>query len=305
MLKVLDLFSGIGGFSLGLERAGFETIAFCEIDPYARKVLHKHWPDTPIHKDVRKLNGNWYRNSIDVVCGGYPCQPFSAAGKRNGHEDDRHLWPEMLRIITQARPSWVIAENVNGHITLGLDQVLTDLEIEGYSARPVIIPACGVNAPHRRERIWIIANANSKTDGFKFKHEKKWNDIEREISNVANSNGSRELQQERSEQEQWNGVSDSSKDVSNTNSDRLERIALTGEDKRTSSEIVTRGSAARGIDQAWEHWAVEPDVGRVANGVPSRVDRIRCLGNAVVPQIPEIIGRAINEQIKNGREERI
>ena len=127
-MKVLDLFSGIGGFSLGLERAGMETIAFCEFDKKAQLVLKKHWPDVPIYDDVRKLNGRQFEGqSIDLICGGFPCQPFSVAGNRQGKEDDRHLWPEYLRLIQEIRPRWIIGENVTGLINMGLDQVLHDL----------------------------------------------------------------------------------------------------------------------------------------------------------------------------------
>jgi hypothetical protein len=147
-LKVLDLFSGIGGFSLGLERTGgFETVAFCEIDPYCRRVLAKHWPDVPIYEDVRELHADGL-GRIDLVCGGYPCQPFSHAGKRRGKEDDRHLWPEMYRLVDECRPSWVIGENVAGHISMGLDDVLSDLEALDYACRTFVIPACAVDAPH-------------------------------------------------------------------------------------------------------------------------------------------------------------
>jgi len=157
-LRVLDLFSGIGGFSLGLERTGgFETVAFCEIEEYPRATLKKHWPGVPIYEDVRTLTSE-QTGPVDVICGGYPCQPFSLAGKRRGTEDDRHLWPAMLRLIVELRPSWVIAENVAGHITLGLDQVLTDLENNGYSAAPIVIPTVAVGANHRRDRVWIIAH---------------------------------------------------------------------------------------------------------------------------------------------------
>ena len=131
-MRVLDLFSGIGGFSLGLERAGMETVAFCEIEEFPRKVLAKHWPGVPIHKDIRDLKGDAI-GPVDLICGGYPCQPFSTAGKRRGKEDDRHLWPEYLRLIREIRPTWVIGENVAGHISMGLDQVLADLEGEGYT----------------------------------------------------------------------------------------------------------------------------------------------------------------------------
>jgi DNA (cytosine-5)-methyltransferase 1 len=159
-LKVLDLFSGIGGFSLGLERTGgFETVAFCEIDPFCQKVLKKHWPDVPIYNDVRTLN---YDGPVDVITGGYPCQPFSYAGNRKGEEDDRHLWPAMFGLIEKYKPDWVIGENVIGHITMGLDSVLDDLEGIGYAARTFVIPACAIGAPHRRDRTWVVANSGRK-----------------------------------------------------------------------------------------------------------------------------------------------
>ena len=167
MLKVLDLFSGIGGFSLGLERAGgFETVAFCEIEEYPGKVLAKHWPDVPIHRDVRELDGNDYAGRTDLICGGYPCQPFSHAGKRQGGEDDRHLWPEVHRLVATIRPTWCLFENVAGHISMGLDQVLSDLDDEGYASQTLVVPACAVDAPHRRDRVWIVAHATQfRRDG--------------------------------------------------------------------------------------------------------------------------------------------
>lgn len=159
-MKHLDLFSGIGGFALAARWAGIETVGFCEIEEFARKVLKKNFAGVKIHHDIRELNGEDYEG-IDLVTGGYPCQPFSTAGTRKGIEDDRHLWPEMFRVITQARPAWVICENVVGHVTLGLDMVLHDLESEGYTTRTFIIPACGVGARHRRKRVWVVAYSDS------------------------------------------------------------------------------------------------------------------------------------------------
>ena len=173
-MKVLDLFSGIGGFSLGLEAAGMETVAFCEYDEKARLVLKKHWPEVPIFHDVRELTGDRIRKeigAIDLICGGFPCQPFSVAGKRRGKEDDRHLWPEIDRLLDEIRPRWCIFENVAGHITMGLDQVLSDLEGKEYTAQAFVIPACAVNAPHRRDRVWIIANSNGV--GYRRRQEKE------------------------------------------------------------------------------------------------------------------------------------
>ena len=160
-LKILDLFSGIGGFSLGLEATGgFETAAFCDIDPYCRSVLKKHWPNVPIFEDIRKLKGTDI-GTVDIITGGYPCQPFSVAGKQKGVEDKRHLWPEYFRLIKECRPTWVIGENVSGHIKLGLDSVIEDLESEGYATRTFSISASSIGANHKRERIWIVANSHN------------------------------------------------------------------------------------------------------------------------------------------------
>ena len=160
MLRMLDLFSGIGGFSYAGEKlvGGYETVAFCEYDKHAQKVLRKHWPDTEIIDDVRELanDAERFRGSVDIICGGYPCQPFSLAGVRRGDKDDRHLWPEMLRIIQAVRPTWVCGENVAGHISMGLDEVLSDLEAEGYKTRCFVIPAVAADAHHRRDRCWIV-----------------------------------------------------------------------------------------------------------------------------------------------------
>ena len=170
-MKVLDLFSGIGGFSLGLERAGFETVAFCEIEEYPQKILKKHWPDVPLFTDIRQLNKQVLEengiDSIELICGGFPCQPYSLAGNRKGKDDDRHLWPEMLRLINEIRPRWVIGENVAGFISMALDDVLSDLETAGYQAQSFVIPACAVNAIHRRDRVWIVVVDTNKFDpGF-------------------------------------------------------------------------------------------------------------------------------------------
>lgn len=164
-MRLLDLFSGIGGFSYAAEKlvGGYKTVAFCEMDEFCQKVLQKHWPDIPIYDDVRTLDATRL-GRIDIVTGGYPCQPFSQAGKRQGEKDERHLWPEMLRIIKSCKPRYVVAENVAGHVNMGLDQVLTDLENQGYTTRPIIIPACAKNAPHRRDRVWIIGELTTNTN---------------------------------------------------------------------------------------------------------------------------------------------
>ena len=165
-LRHLDLFSGIGGFSLGLEATGgFETVAFCDIEEFPRKVLQKHWPHVKQYTDIKELNYEQLKADglvpIDIITGGYPCQPFSVAGRKKGEEDPRHLWPEYFRLIKECRPAWVIGENVSGHLKLGLDTVLENLESEGYSVRTFSISASSIGANHQRERVWIVANSNN------------------------------------------------------------------------------------------------------------------------------------------------
>ena len=268
-LRVLDLFSGIGGFSLGLERTGgFETIAFCEYEPFPRAVLAKHWPDVPCFPDVRTLKGADIDGTVDVICGGYPCQPFSTAGQRRGKEDDRHLWPEFSRLVDELRPAWVIGENVAGHISMGLDDVLSDLEGQGYTCRTFVIPACAVDAPHRRDRVWTVAYAAQLQRNGRGKHRQQ---DERQVSKSGERGGAKPLAY--SDHQGLQGRSQTG-DLGSKRSRRNEQ-------------------PERCTDLPRAAWLPEPDVGRVANGVPRRVDRLKALGNAVVPQIPEMIGRAI------------
>jgi DNA (cytosine-5)-methyltransferase 1 len=275
-MNVLDLFSGIGGFSLGLERAGMRTVAFCERDEYCRAVLRKHWPDIPCFDDIHAIDADGLDRlgRIDLVCGGFPCQPFSVAGKQRAQEDDRHLWPAMRKVVALAKPDWFLGENVTGLIALALDDVLADLEALGYSAWTLVIPAVAVDARHRRDRVWIIArNANS----------------DRQSARAVDAEEVAKLL----------GI------AANTDRERLEgRDSEVLRERGAERPAWSSGSLATDADSEPPRWITEPRrercewepepaVGRVANGVPRRMDRLRCLGNAVVPQVVEEIGRAI------------
>lgn len=169
-LTHLSLFSGIGGLDLAAEMAGIVTVGQCEWADYPTKILEKHWKDVPRWRDIRTLTKeSFYERTglrtVDIISGGFPCQPFSLAGKRKGKDDDRYLWPEMLRVIRELRPSWVVGENVPGIVNLALDTVLSDLENEGYTSQAFIIPACGVDAPHRRDRVAILSYSGGNRMG--------------------------------------------------------------------------------------------------------------------------------------------
>ena len=233
-MKFISLFAGIGGFDLGLERAGMECVAQVEIDKFCLKVLHKHWPNVPKFEDVRNV-GRENLPAADLICGGFPCQPHSYAGKRKGAADDRDLWPEMLRVVKELHPSYVLCENVAGIRSTIFKRVLLDLEGESYGTESFLLPALAFGAFHRRDRIFIIAYA--KSEGL----QKRWN--ERQKKNDENNN----------------------KKESRINN------RLNGCDWRTS----------------------KPQLCRAPHGLPGRVDRLRALGNAVVPQVVEFIGRAI------------
>ncbi len=308
-MNVLDLFSGIGGFSLGLERAEMRTVAFCEIDPYCRRVLAKHWPTVPIYDDIRALtavrlaadgiiqvapNASDLRcyarrseqslsgtgehgkaSSIDVICGGFPCQDISVAGKGAGIDGTRSgLWSEYARIIGELRPRYVIVENVSALLGRGLDRVLGDLAALGYDAEWHCIPASAVGAPHRRDRLWIVAYP--VCNGF---------DVGAAVSSsdqIGETNNHIKIG------ENWHlAASNLGNDMADAVREGLP-IGLAG---TLGTAGHTQPERQGGSGGQW--WSTEPDVGRVAHGVPSRVDRLRGLGNAVIPQIPEIIGRAI------------
>ena len=284
----VDLCSGIGGFALGFEWAELSRpVLFCDIEPWSRKVLAKHWPDVPIAKDVKELANDPARlvPDCDILTSGYPCQPFSVAGKQRGAEDDRHIWPQIFTIVQAKRPNWCVFENVSGHINLGLDQVLSDLEAEDYTCQPFVVPACAVNAPHRRDRLWIIAHTNSHGEP---------NGAINEQRLVADTDSSRQQQSHkemanRSSEQFDSGSFQSREDVADTSSGQCKR----GSQKQIYGQRNLSEQPRRGGEDAHRGWAVEPPVGRVANGISGRVDRLKGLGNAIVPQIAMQIGLTI------------
>ena len=272
-MNVLDLFSGIGGFSLGLERAGMKTVAFCEVDKKCQQVLKKHWPGVPIFDDVSTLKGEDIEETVDVICGGFPCQDISLAGKGAGLEGERSgLWTEFHRLIKEIKPKYAIIENVSALRSRGLDQVLREISEIGYDAEWHCITAASIGAPHRRDRVWIVA----------YPRDSKRKDS---ITGSLGRDGERKLEERirTSETTETTGSSQTSESMAYANSKRLER----------QREISSRISEELKDPSYTRWWKIEPSVGRVAHGVSGRVDRLKQLGNAVVPQIPELIGRAI------------
>ena len=271
-LTHLSLFTGIGGLDLAAERAGFRTVGQCEWADFPRAVLAKHWPDVPKWRDIHDLTANDFfertgcpPGGVTCLSGEFPCQPFSTAGKRRGREDDRYLWPEMLRVIQEIRPRWVVGENVGGFVNMELDTVLSDLEAIGYACQALVIPACAVDAPHRRDRCAILAHANST--GLQGVEQHGTPDAPRR-------------------QESYRAVGQCGQTVPYTHGTGLQ-IARSkpGIEAPQPKDGITVGS--------W--WPAEPGVGRVAHGIPARVDRLKCLGNAVVPQAFFPIFQAIAE----------
>jgi DNA (cytosine-5)-methyltransferase 1 len=332
-----ELFAGIGGFSLGLERAGMTCKWQVEIDPYATAVLRKHWPDVPKHDDVRTFPPTHTHTqdfSVDLICGGFPCQDISVAGKGAGLAGERSgLWNDFARIIRTVRPRWVVIENVPALTARGLGTVLRDLAEIGFDAEWHCIPASAVGAPHRRERIWIVGNARCEPIGGSIAASA----AERgeaiapaspvdtgdagcgrtylRSSNVAVSNGNQKAMRRQCANvpgevccgrgnprggkcHSGTGCEGCSResvcDVSDADS---HGPSLWRPDERVGRQRKSQQAQADGArrltDVAGDQWVTEPDVGRVAHGIPSRVDRLRCLGNAVVPQVVEVIGRAI------------
>ena len=376
MLRHFDVCSGIGGFSLGFRWAALSNpVAFCEIDPYCQRVLAKNFPNIPIFNDVKELVNARPESTRtipdhDILTSGYPCQPFSVAGQRRGEEDERNIWPYVYEIVKRKRPTWCVFENVYGHVTMGLDQVLHEMALEGYATQTFIVPACGINAPHKRDRLWIVGNTehdgsltskigggdkkdsrgssqgqnkteqSSRTSGRKdngimadsegeglqgfdkcgssiSSERNEITDIRTKDSgdkNVSDSNNPRNRTSKHGVDQDGQTIKQGREVLSQSESSRhSQNVAdskCLGRESRTSireelareeshGQSDNRSTDGSAEERARSWWDVEPNVGRVAYGIPSRVDRLKGLGNAIVPQIAMQIGLSIKEAMND------
>lgn len=269
----LSLFSGIGGLDLAAEWAGFTTVGQCEFADYPTKVLEKHWPDVPRWRDIRTLTKESFyertdQRTVDVISGGFPCQPFSVAGKQKGKNDDRYLWPEMLRVIRELRPRCVVGENVPGIIKIAAGQVVKDLERAGYHVVVFHYEAASVGAWHRRARVFFVSLADVADAACER--------IQRHAAICAAKPAERSGQMQSDAESGNEAVYDAM------------CSGCAGDARWGQSQELADGRC----------WAAEPDVGRVAHGIPARVDRLKCLGNAVVPQQAYPIFKALAEELQ-------
>ncbi len=288
-----SLFAGIGGFDLGLERAGMECRWQVEIDPYASRVLEKHWPGVQRWADVRTFPvGDAAEWHVDLICAGVPCQPVSHAGKQKGASDERWMWGEALRVVADLGPRFFVAENPIGLLNHDggrtFHGILRALASVGYVCEWHVIAAADVGAPHRRERVWLVAYADSVSC-----HQ---GESRRATEGLRAAGAGSQGRQDQGQA--WPVPGDCCADVADANCRRRKRQRLKKHgDQQSPSGDIADGCSSWGRrarpDGCRQQWETEPAVGRVAHGLPSRVDRLRCLGNAVVPQVAEVIGRAI------------
>jgi len=346
-MQIIDTFSGIGGFSLAGNWLGWRPICFCEIDPWCQKVIKKHWPDVSVFDDIKELTyekilggTKWNPSEPTIIVGGFPCQPFSAAGKRKGKNDNRYLWPEMLRVIREIKPAYVVGENVAGLLSMEngrtLERILLDLEDEGYQVEVFVIPACGVGAWHRRDRVWIVAYHTDT--GIETMRRERENTISRcqdaadpglfrpkECQEQAagieqcgkGDAANTEIPKRQSTGNTWprgNGFTDLCQDVSDTDNERPQGRECRELPECSSKQFIGQGNSQNdGTNGQPEsclggvaddvptrmdgYFSREPEgIPRVAIGIKDRVNRLKGLGNAVVPQVVYEIFKAIDEQ---------
>ena len=284
-----SLFSGIGGFELAARWCGFTNVFSCEIEPFNRRVLHHHFPESEMHDDIKEMDATQYHGRVDIISGGFPCQPYSVAGKRLGKEDERHLWPEMLRIIREVAPTYVVGENVRGLVNwsegMVFEEVCADLEAEGYEVQPFILPAAGVGAPHRRDRVWFDAYSNNQRTGAGF-------------GQVQSANG--EVPQRHDDakpRDASGGV------VAYASNKGLQRRK---EDRDIGGRRKERDQQPAGrICASWQKFPTQPPVCGGDDGLPRELDgitfskwrneSIKAYGNAIVPQVAYQIFETIKQ----------
>lgn len=315
-----SLFSGIGGFELAARWCGFTNVFSCEIEPFNRRVLHHHFPESEMHDDIKEMDATQYNGRVDIISGGFPCQPYSVAGKRLGKEDERHLWPEMLRIIREVAPTYVVGENVFGLVNwstgMVFEEVCIDLETEGYDVQPFILPAAGVGAPHRRDRVWFVAHSNNKErDGRSGASERERqaakqgrDGIQRtaarfsEVGVATNTNDRRAGREVPARRDEFTGGTESN--ATNTQRARLDfgtKPGSLGESQAQARERATNATETIGEEwrasksKKWDDFPTQPPVCGGDDGLPAELDgitfpkwranSIKAYGNAIVPQV--------------------
>ena len=274
-----SLFSGIGGFELAARWCGFTNVFSCEIEPFNRRVLHHHFPESELHDDIKEMDATEYHGRVDIISGGFPCQPYSVAGKRLGKEDERHLWPEMLRIIREVAPTYVVGENVRGLVNwsegMVFEEVCADLEAAGYDVQPFVLPAAGVGAPHKRDRVWFVAHSNNQRTGAGF-------------GEVQSANG--EVPERDDDAESCNAGNWDATNASNT------RLQGSKENRDAGSSRKEREEQPAGcVCASWQKFPTQPPVCGGDDGLPAELDgitfpkwranSIKAYGNAIVPQV--------------------